>query len=100
MSKLPLTRVLAVFGSGTDGRLGLGFPITSQLYPRIVASLAGYSIKQVSCGGAHTAVVTGQLAVRVAGAGFTRTRGGCCVATSHACAQYSRRAAFGLMCRR
>ncbi|PNW88356.1 hypothetical protein CHLRE_01g025900v5 [Chlamydomonas reinhardtii] len=58
MSKLPLTRVLAVFGSGTDGRLGLGFPITSQLYPRIVASLAGYSIKQVSCGGAHTAVVT------------------------------------------
>ncbi|EFJ43556.1 hypothetical protein VOLCADRAFT_119094 [Volvox carteri f. nagariensis] len=53
-----LHRVLATFGTAADGRLGLGFPLKSQFYPRIVASLAGYSIKQVACGGAHTAVVT------------------------------------------
>ncbi|GLC39448.1 hypothetical protein PLESTB_001349800 [Pleodorina starrii] len=53
-----LHRVLATFGTAADGRLGLGFPLESQFYPRIVASLAGYSIKQIACGGAHTAVVT------------------------------------------
>ncbi|GIL87512.1 hypothetical protein Vretimale_1578 [Volvox reticuliferus] len=53
-----LQRVLATFGTAADGRLGLGFPLQSQFYPRIVASLAGYAIKQVACGGAHTAVVT------------------------------------------
>lgn len=53
-----LSRVLVTFGTAADGRLGHGFPLVSQLFPRIVASLAGYSIKSVSCGGAHTAVVT------------------------------------------
>ncbi|KAG2487572.1 hypothetical protein HYH03_013851 [Edaphochlamys debaryana] len=57
-SKKPLARVLATFGTASDGRLGLGFPIARELYPRIVACLAGYSVQQVSCGGAHTAVVT------------------------------------------
>ncbi|KXZ45322.1 hypothetical protein GPECTOR_56g419 [Gonium pectorale] len=53
-----LSRVLVTFGTAADGRLGLGFPLASQLYPRIVSSLSGYSVKQVACGGAHTAVVT------------------------------------------
>ncbi|GFR39917.1 hypothetical protein Agub_g424 [Astrephomene gubernaculifera] len=57
MSKA-LHRVLVTFGTAADGRLGLGFPLASQLIPRIVPTLAGYSVKQVSCGGAHTAVVT------------------------------------------
>lgn len=57
-------KLLATFGNGYLGRLGHGFPTSSELFPRIVASLAGYSIKQVACGGAHTAVVTG---ARVAG---------------------------------
>eukprot|EP00798_Chlamydomonas_sp_ICE-L_P013341 gene13341-19182_t len=51
-------RVLATFGSGYDGRLGLGIECASQAYPHIVGSLVGYDIKHVACGGAHTAVVT------------------------------------------
>lgn len=50
-------RLLVTFGTGADGRLGHGFPTISQALPRVVASLAGYPIKQVSCGGAHTAAV-------------------------------------------
>eukprot|EP00877_Chromochloris_zofingiensis_P002431 jgi/Chrzof1/12189/Cz06g24150.t1 len=52
-----LRRFLACFGNGQFGRLGHG-PETDQIFPKIVSTLAGSHIKQVSCGGAHTAVVT------------------------------------------
>lgn len=56
-----LHRVLVTAGTASEGRLGHGFPLVSQKCMRIVASLAGYNAKQVACGGAHTAVLTGQL---------------------------------------
>ena len=52
-------RLLACFGNGHFGRLGLGPTCASESLPRIVGSLVGYDIKHVACGGAHTAVVTG-----------------------------------------
>lgn len=53
------TSVVAVAGNGAYGRLGLGVECASQAFFRIVGSLVGYNVKQVACGGAHTAVLTG-----------------------------------------
>lgn len=55
----PALRLLATFGNGHLGRLGLGAGGLSEKFPRILGTLVGYSAKQVSCGGAHTTVVTG-----------------------------------------
>jgi len=55
-----LQRVLATCGNGHLGRLGHGISQESSKFLRIVGSLVGYEIDQVSCGGAHTAVVTGE----------------------------------------
>lgn len=54
-----LQRLLAVCGSGYQGRLGLGTPSSEGLL-RIVPGLLGHSIQAVSCGGAHTAVLTSE----------------------------------------
>ncbi|MEW5313555.1 MAG: hypothetical protein WDW38_005114 [Sanguina aurantia] len=53
-----LQRLLAVCGSGYQGRLGLGFPAVSEGLLRVVPGLIGHSVESVSCGGAHTAVLT------------------------------------------
>lgn len=52
-------RFLACFGNGFAGRLGLGPACRSEAFPRLVGSLVGYSLQQVACGGAHTAVASG-----------------------------------------
>jgi hypothetical protein len=52
-------RLLAAFGNGAYGRLGLGDSCHSETFPKVLGTLVGYAIKQVSCGGAHTATVAG-----------------------------------------
>jgi hypothetical protein len=75
-------RFLATFGNGQHGRLGHGDACVSELFARIVPGV-GRDVKQVACGGAHTAVVTGNTLqtrqigrVRAIGGGLTikRTR--------------------------
>jgi hypothetical protein len=101
MSGTVVQRVVATFGTAANGQLGHGFPLTSQLFPRIVASLAGYAIKQVSCGGAHTAVVTGALALPGQCPLARRTRGRVPPAAAHVgCTpQLAQQAAFRAPCR-
>ncbi len=53
-------RFLACFGSGHCGRLGTGALLKSENFPLVLGSLVGHVIKQASCGGAHTSVVTGE----------------------------------------
>lgn len=52
-----LRRVLATWGNGDCGRLGLSRVGISEEIPRIVRALLDVQIKQVACGGAHTVVV-------------------------------------------
>lgn len=53
-------RLLLTFGSGPHGCLGLG-SLSTALAPTVVAGpLAGVDVVQVSCGGAHTALVDGE----------------------------------------
>lgn len=55
-------RLLVAFGSADAGRLGLGTGLTtSQLFPRVVTSLAKYDLQQAAAGGAHTAVITSEM---------------------------------------
>ena len=45
-------RLLVAFGSADAGRLGLGTGLTtSQLFPRVVTSLAKYDLQQAAAGG-------------------------------------------------
>ncbi len=57
-------RLLACWGNTDAGRLGHGAAATECLLPRVVAALVSQDTTQdvarVACGGAHTAVVTGQ----------------------------------------
>ncbi|KAI8464458.1 MAG: regulator of chromosome condensation 1/beta-lactamase-inhibitor protein II [Monoraphidium minutum] len=53
----PLGRFVACWGNGQHGRLGHMCGESSELFPRIVAALAGQRAAQVACGGAHTAAV-------------------------------------------
>lgn len=54
-------RLLVCFGNAEGGRLGLGRELlTSQLIPKVVASLARYNVHKVACGAEHTAVVTSE----------------------------------------
>jgi alpha-tubulin suppressor-like RCC1 family protein len=52
-----LRRVLATWGNGDCGRLGFARLGHGELLPRVVGALLDVEIKQVACGGAHTAVV-------------------------------------------
>jgi alpha-tubulin suppressor-like RCC1 family protein len=51
---------LYTFGEGKFGRLGHNSE-RNQLTPRLVEALIGKSVKQVACGGFHTACVTGMV---------------------------------------
>ncbi|KIZ00142.1 hypothetical protein MNEG_7825, partial [Monoraphidium neglectum] len=53
-----LGRFVACWGNGQHGRLGHATRDASEVFPRIVAALAGERVAAVACGGAHTAVVT------------------------------------------
>lgn len=54
-----LRRVLATFGCGDCGRLGLGpDALMSQQVPHVVRALLDTQLAAVACGGAHTAAVT------------------------------------------
>lgn len=51
-------RVLATFGCGDCGRLGLGVDsLLSQEVPHVVRALLDTQLHHVACGGAHTAAV-------------------------------------------
>ena len=58
-----LRRVLATAGNPDCGRLGHDFIKGAVEFPLVVKSLLGLQPTQVSAGGAHTAVVTGTLAI-------------------------------------
>ncbi|GMH42814.1 hypothetical protein BSKO_10733 [Bryopsis sp. KO-2023] len=47
-------RLLFCWGNGDFGRLGMGSDLSSVLVPKLCDALAGFNIKQVACGGAHT----------------------------------------------
>ena len=49
---------LFTFGEGKFGRLGHNSE-RNQLVARVVETLVGKRVKQVACGGFHTAAVTG-----------------------------------------
>jgi hypothetical protein len=51
-------RLLAVFGNGQHGRLGLA-SVASQVYPTICTPLQEVSVQAVACGGGHTVVLAG-----------------------------------------
>jgi hypothetical protein len=51
-------RLLAVFGNGQHGRLGLA-SVASQLYPAICSPLQQLNVASVACGGGHTVVLAG-----------------------------------------
>jgi alpha-tubulin suppressor-like RCC1 family protein len=51
-------RLLAVFGNGQHGRLGLA-SVASQLYPAICTPLQHVNVASVACGGGHTVVLAG-----------------------------------------
>lgn len=53
-------RFVACFGNAAFGRLGTGPQLISENFPRVLGSLVGYDMKHVSCGGAHTAVLSGE----------------------------------------
>lgn len=53
-------RFLACFGNGHLGRLGTGAQCTSEVFPRVLGTLVGYSMRQVACGGAHTVALSGK----------------------------------------
>lgn len=55
---LTSTGTVETFGLGKDGRLGHGNLEPDQLSPRIVQGLTDHIIKQVDCGGHHTAALT------------------------------------------
>ena len=63
-------RLLACWGNTDAGRLGHGAPVPACLFPRVVAALVSQDetqdVAQVACGGAHTAVVTGQRVPQIA----------------------------------
>ena len=56
----PLGRFIACWGNGQHGRLGHMTRDASELFPRLVAALAGQQAARVACGGAHTAAVMGK----------------------------------------
>ena len=60
MAKPLLRRVLACWGNGDSGRLGLGSLQNSEL-PAACSALLDQRVSAVACGGAHTVVLTGVL---------------------------------------
>lgn len=53
-----IRRLLATFGTGSFGRLGLGPNEKSAWVPTVVSSLLAHDIAEVVCGACHTAVLT------------------------------------------
>lgn len=74
-------RLLVCFGDAEHGPLGLGgVMVSSVTVPRVVMALAKYELESVAAGGAHTAVVTGEVLGRPGDKGKPITSSGvrCC----------------------